>query len=167
MITDLYLNTMHERCRITNTKTGSNTKSLPKYKWAATWQNRQNGMCAKSDQSLCCFMKKAWVLSYPLSAQRMPRLIWVFAGRTIILLVLSWDGQSNENWCSSLTSENDQLNLCLVSTVHVRGWLIRPILALNYVANRVGQFWRWRLCSGFALFTPLSSLAESRLPPFW
>ena len=41
-------------------------------------------------------MKKHWVLSYPLSAQRrlwsdgrMPRLIWVFAGRTLILLVLS------------------------------------------------------------------------------
>ena len=26
-------------------------------------------------------MKKAWLLSYPLSAQRMPRPIWVFAGR--------------------------------------------------------------------------------------
>ena len=24
--------------------------------------------------------------------ERMPRLIWVFAGRTIILLVLSWGG---------------------------------------------------------------------------
>ena len=38
-------------------------------------------------------MKKAWVLSYPLSAQRRlwsdwePSLIWVFAGRTVILLV--------------------------------------------------------------------------------
>ena len=29
-------------------------------------------------------MKKAWVLSYPLSAQRMPRVIRVFAGRTLI-----------------------------------------------------------------------------------
>ena len=44
-------------------------------------------------------MKKALVLSYPLSAQRrlwsdwgMPRLIWVFAWRTVILLVLSWGG---------------------------------------------------------------------------
>ena len=44
-------------------------------------------------------MKNAWVLIYPLSAQRrsdqtgrMPRLIWVFAGRTVILLVLSWGG---------------------------------------------------------------------------
>ena len=30
-------------------------------------------------------MKKAWV---------MPRLIWVFAGRTVILLVLSWGGSN-------------------------------------------------------------------------
>ena len=41
-------------------------------------------------------MKKAWVLSYPMGhseysdqAGQMPRLIWVFAGRTLILLVLS------------------------------------------------------------------------------
>ena len=46
-------------------------------------------------------MNKAWVLSYPLSAQRsedsdqtgrMPRLIWVFDGRTLILFVLSRGG---------------------------------------------------------------------------
>ena len=37
-------------------------------------------------------MKKPWVLSYPLSAQHPPSLILVFAGRTVILLVLSWDG---------------------------------------------------------------------------
>ena len=38
-------------------------------------------------------MKKAWVLTYLLSEQRrrrMPRLIWVFPGRTATLLVLSW-----------------------------------------------------------------------------
>ena len=46
-----------------------------------------------------CPMKEAWVLSYPLRASedfdqtgRMPRLIWVFAGLTVILLVLSWGG---------------------------------------------------------------------------
>ena len=44
-------------------------------------------------------MKKDWVLSYTLSASedsdqtgRMPRLIWVFAGRTLILLILSCRG---------------------------------------------------------------------------
>ena len=51
-------------------------------------------------------MKKDWVLSYPLSARedsdqtwRMPRLICVFAGRTLILLVLSCRGAYNlSNW---------------------------------------------------------------------
>ena len=53
-------------------------------------------------------MKKAWVLSYPLSALRRrwsdwadaqypPSLIWVFAERTVILLVLSRGG-SNVEW---------------------------------------------------------------------
>ena len=42
-------------------------------------------------------VKKALVLSYPLSENsdqtgRMPRLIWVFAGRTVTLLVLSCCG---------------------------------------------------------------------------
>ena len=49
--------------------------------WAATWQNQQNG-CAPSEDSdqpghppslirvFALRMKKAWVLSYPLSAQR-------------------------------------------------------------------------------------------------
>ena len=41
-------------------------------------------------------MKKAWILSYPLSAQRRLWSAWasppVFAGRTVILLVLSWGG---------------------------------------------------------------------------
>ena len=83
--------------------------------WAATWQNQQSD-CAPSEDSdqprhppslISVFnvrMKKAWVLSYPLSAQRrlwsdwedaqadLPSLIRVFAGRTAILLVLSCRG---------------------------------------------------------------------------
>ena len=58
---------------------------------AATWQNQQSD-CAPSEDSdqpghppslirvLAVRMKKPLVLSYPLSAQRMPRLIWVFLG---------------------------------------------------------------------------------------
>ena len=68
--------------------------------WAASWRNQQSE-CAPSEDSdqpgyppslirvLAIRMKKAWILSYPLSARedsdqtgRMPRLIWVFAGRT-------------------------------------------------------------------------------------
>ena len=53
-------------------------------------------------------MKKDWVLIYPLELThwvhsedsdqtgRMPRLIWVFAGRTVILLVSSWGGSGFE-----------------------------------------------------------------------
>ena len=63
--------------------------------WAATWQNQQNE-CAPSEDSdqpglpsltrvFAVRMKNPWVLSYPLSAQRMPRLIWVFAERTLVL----------------------------------------------------------------------------------
>ena len=100
--------------------------------WATTWQNQQNE-CAPSEDSdqpghppslitiFAVRMKKALVLSYPLSAQRrlwsdwteawvltypsstqrrlwsdqtgrMPRLIWVFAGLTVTLLVLSCRG---------------------------------------------------------------------------
>ena len=65
-----------------------------RYKWAASWQNEQNGMCAlrrlgsawASESSLCA----QWVAKDPsiLHADsedsdqtwRMPRLIWVFAG---------------------------------------------------------------------------------------
>ena len=53
-------------------------------------------------------MKKAWMLSYPMSTQwRLwsdwadARLIWVFAGCTVILLVLSW-----LIWCSSWKFES-------------------------------------------------------------
>ena len=69
--------------------------------WAASWRNQQNGMCAQRRliRVFAVRMKKALVLSYPLSAQQRlwsdwaePRLIWVFAGRTVILLVLSWSG---------------------------------------------------------------------------
>ena len=48
------------------------------YIWAATWQNQQSD-CAPSEDS-----------DQP--GRRMPRLIWVFAGRTVTLLVLSCRG---------------------------------------------------------------------------
>ena len=82
-------------------------------KWAASWQNQQNG-CAPSEDSdqpghppsliivFAVRMKKAWVLSYQKwvhsedsdQTGRMLRLIWVFAGRTVTLLVLSCRGSN-------------------------------------------------------------------------
>ena len=69
--------------------------------WAASWQNQQCGWAPNedSDQSSLCAQ---WVAKGPslLHADseasdqtgRMHRLIWVFAGRTLTLLVLSRGG---------------------------------------------------------------------------
>ena len=78
------------------------------YIWAALWQNQQSGMFAQrrlawastqSDQSSLCAQWVAKDPSFPHvdsedsdQTGRMSRLIWVFAGRTCHLLVLSWGG---------------------------------------------------------------------------
>ena len=81
--------------------------SLRSFKWAASRQNQQNCMCALrrlrsawasalSDQSSL----SAWRKLESLAAHRAhredsdqpARLIGVFAGRTVIMLVLSWGG---------------------------------------------------------------------------
>ena len=61
-----------------------------KLSWATSWQNQQNGMCAwRKLGSLATH----WAHSEDCDQTgRMPRLIWVFAARTVILLVLSWGG---------------------------------------------------------------------------
>ena len=76
--------------------------------WAATWQNQQ-GECAPNEDSdqpghppslirvFAVRMKKAWVLSY---TDLIVRLIWVFAGRTLTLLVLSRRGSWGIIWCN-------------------------------------------------------------------
>ena len=91
--------------------------------WAASWQNQQNGMCAQqrlrsawasaqSDQNLCAWRKPRslathWAHSKDFDQTGwMPRPIRVFAGRTVILLVLLW-GTSHRlvTWCYSRISE--------------------------------------------------------------
>ena len=93
----------------------------PEAIWAATWQNQQSDFAPSEDSDqpwhppslirvFAVRMKKALVLSYPLSASedsdqtgRMPRLIWVFAGRTLTLLVLSCRGSYiNEPCCCKI-----------------------------------------------------------------
>ena len=71
-------------------------------KWAATRQNQQNGMCtlrrlgsAWASAVWSESLLSAWRKLGPLATHwvaLMPRLIWVFAGHTVILLVLSWGG---------------------------------------------------------------------------
>ena len=55
---------------IKNTRNMSRDITKPT-KWVCTqWRLRSAWVSTQSDQSLHCLMKKAWVLSYPLSAQR-------------------------------------------------------------------------------------------------
>ena len=81
---------------------------------AASWQNQQNGMCAQrrlwsawasaqSDQSLRCPHEENLGPELPTERTaktdqtgQKPSLIWVFDGRIVILLVLSWGGSFDE-----------------------------------------------------------------------
>ena len=72
-------------------------------------------------------MKKAWVLNYPLSTSkdsdqtgRMPRLIWVFAGCIVILLVLSRGGSNNFKTVNTGTPDMNHL------TRKPTKWVLRP-----------------------------------------
>ena len=68
--------------------------------WATSWQNQQNGICTQ--QRLRVFavhMKKAWVLSYPLNAQRRLWSDWADAQANLslhwahshfVLFVMRW-----------------------------------------------------------------------------
>ena len=85
--------------------------------WAATWQNQQNcpaktQICLGirpvwSEPSLSAWRKLGSLASHWAFSEdsdqtgRMPRLIWVFAGRTFILLVL-WCRSSYVVWSSSV-----------------------------------------------------------------
>ena len=84
------------------------------FNWAASWQNQRNGMCAQqrlrsvwvsaqSDQSSQPAWRKlgswSWATYWAHSEDsdqtgQMPRLIRVFKGCTVILLVLSWGGST-------------------------------------------------------------------------
>ena len=74
--------------------------------WATLWQNQENGMCAQrrlrsaraspqSDQfSLSAQRKLVSLATHWAHSEDSDQtgLIWVFAGRTVILLVWSWGG---------------------------------------------------------------------------
>ena len=73
----------------------------PICKWAASWQNQQSEYAPSEDsdqtgriRGFAVRMKKAWTLSYPLSAQRRLWSAWA-DGRTAALLILSRGGSNS------------------------------------------------------------------------
>ena len=73
---------------------------------------------------------------------RMPRLVWVFAGRTVILLVLSWGG-SNVHWFV-LSRVGRKRSTCTQSVYYRKSiWLVTVyhLTCVNkQVAERVSMF---------------------------
>ena len=82
-------------------------------------------------------MKKAWVLSYLLSAQRR---VWVFAGRTVTLLFLPWG--------SSFASLS-----CLIATPH-----LYTISCAMYSLSQLPVTIR-RLVSNFVFLLPFTQFS--------
>ena len=104
-------------------------------KWAAIWQNQQNE-CAPNEDSdqpgypsslIRVSLATHWAHS-EVSDQtvRMPRLIWIFAGRTLILLVLSCRGSNV--MCITKRAGSDQLSC---------SWNVRvaDLLILKFIAH--------------------------------
>ena len=61
--------------------------------WAATWQNQLSECAPSEDSDQPGFLATHWAHSEDSDQTgRIPRLIWVFAGRTLSLLVLSCSG---------------------------------------------------------------------------
>ena len=89
--------------------------NISNHKWVATWQNQQNDVRPVKTQislgirpvwsgsSLSAWRNVGSLATYWAHSEdsdqtgRMPRLIWVFAGRTLILLVLSRCGSNIDN----------------------------------------------------------------------
>ena len=112
-------------------------------KWVcAQWRLRSAWASTQSDQSLLCAQ---WVAKDPrfLHADRedsdqtgwMPRLIWVFAGRTLTLLVLSCRGSfiGKLIWFVLLCLQITFCNQCEISIMHLVRLLMIDLCHLNSI----------------------------------
>ena len=100
-----------------------NPSQVSKSTWAATWQNQQCG-CVPSED-LAVRMKKAWVLSYPISTQRRLWSDWADAQAD---LSLQWAHTNFACRCSIVEK---------VSSLLETTWPNKQIMALSQEA------WQW------------------------
>ena len=138
---------------------------------AASEDSDQPGHPPTLTRVFAVHMKKDWVLSYPMSAQqrlnqtgRMPRLIWVFTGCTVILL----EEAAQISFSSSTSSEftikciHNKKVMCYNTKSHDTHAPMREQLTCHMVFHTV-DFLLYSLSqnlaaniSHFHLFVPLS-----------
>ena len=109
--------------------------------WAASWQIQQYGMCAQRrlKSSLSAWRKLGSLATHWAHSEdsdqtgRMPRLIWVFAGHTVILLVLS-----RCSFCVSFNNERvniSKVSMCYPYFVWLCGFYHWPFEPPRYKTN--------------------------------
>ena len=109
--------------------------------WAASWQSQQKA-CASSEDSdqpghppsessLSAWRELRSLATYSAHIKdsdqtgRMPRLIWVFAGRTVVLLVLSWGGPCGTYWLQAKLVSLHNAKITFMTT----GFLVMLLVA--------------------------------------
>ena len=149
---------------------------------AASWQNKQYG-CAPSKDSdqpghppslikvFAVLMKKPWVLSYPMSAQRRLWSDWADAGHTHILLVLHVAAQLWKTKCHILfkpgtvaRSEASSLGMqAALSSIPMSGTFFRGDLVMKTFLWPFSLF-RWFKKSSCQLLAKECALSTGKLP---
>ena len=141
--------------------------------WASSEDSDQPGHPPSLIRVFAVRMKKAWVLSCPLSGQRrlirlgtgwMPSLIWVFTGRTgrfvgFVMLLLSFYHRNGWTLMNTVT-------LVMIQEVFRQTkWWSRKMM--NSCHIRTMEEWTWRaLCNEECFRSRRSSLIRIHCLPF-
>ena len=126
MVLGLFDNSLEQLCKLTNNllhseKQMSHDMAKPT-KWVCAQQRLRSAWAStQSDQSSLCAQ---WVAKDPSflhadsedsdQAGRMPRLIWIFAGRMAILLVLSCRGSNHSLEAWEITKQHFMMYITLI-----------------------------------------------------
>ena len=88
----------------------------------------------------------------------MPRLIWVFAGRTVTLLVLSCRGSTNEQISALLRFLRSMVALYIKVQVHDQIFFAKDCIPCNRLCRNCSYYWSiFRRCLSFNKGLPLQS----------
>ena len=153
------------RCTCTMIKDYNNSKisclMTKPTKWLCTQQRLRSAWAfAQSDQSLRCPQEESVRPYLPIECivktdqtRWMPRLIWIFAGCRVILLVLSWGGSNLIcDWSSNIiTYGRFQISLefeCLLTLI----WTFHTIFTLLSLKQWLNDIKIWTASSEFGTY---------------